>query len=40
MDAKVTPGNHSNFDVFNQSTSNNRILVRGSRVAYWPNAVK
>jgi len=39
VDAKVTPGNHSNFDVFNQSTSNNRILVRGSRVAYWPGAV-
>lgn len=32
QNATVTPGNHSNFDVFAQSTSNNRILVRGTRV--------
>jgi hypothetical protein len=29
---KVTPGNHSNFDIFVQSTSTNRKLVRGTRV--------
>lgn len=39
VDAKVTPGNHANFDVFNQSTSNNRILVRGSKLVYWPGAL-
>lgn len=31
-DGKITPGNHSNFDVFVQSTSSNRKLVRGSKV--------
>lgn len=30
--AKVTPGNHANFDIFVQSTSVNRKLVRGTRV--------
>lgn len=31
-DGKVTPGNHANFDVFVQSTSSNRKLVRGSKL--------
>ena len=31
-DAKVTPGNHSNYDIFVQSTSVNRKLPRGTRV--------
>ena len=31
-DAKVTPGNHANFDIFIQSTSDNRILPRGTKV--------
>jgi hypothetical protein len=30
--AKVYPGNHSNYDIFVQSTSVNRKLVRGTRV--------
>lgn len=30
--AKVTPGNHSNYDVFVQSTSTNRKLPRGTKV--------
>jgi hypothetical protein len=31
-DCKVTPGNHANFDIFVQSTSTNRKLVRGTSV--------
>lgn len=31
-DAKVVPGNHANFDIFVQSTSTNRKLVRGTKV--------
>lgn len=30
--AKVTPGNHSNYDIFVQSTSVNRLVPRGTRV--------
>jgi hypothetical protein len=30
--AKVTPGNHANYDIFVQSTSTNRKLVRGTKV--------
>jgi hypothetical protein len=30
--AKVRPGNHSSFDVFVQSTSLNRKLVRGTKL--------
>lgn len=30
VDAKVEPGNHANFDIFVESTSVNRKLVRGS----------
>lgn len=30
--AKVTPGNHSNYDIYVQSTSTNRILPRGTKV--------
>lgn len=32
QDGKVTPGNHANYDVFVQSTANNRKLVRGTTV--------
>lgn len=35
---RVIPGNHSNFDIFIQSTSNNRKLVRGTKVVHYPNA--
>ncbi len=31
-EVKVSPGNHANYDVFTQSTSVNRKLVRGTRV--------
>lgn len=31
-DVKVEPGNHANYDLFVQSTSDNRKLVRGSHV--------
>lgn len=31
-DAKVTPGNHANFDIYVQTTSVNRKLVRGTKV--------
>jgi uncharacterized protein YegL len=30
--ARVYPGNHSNYDIFVQSTSQNRILPRGTKV--------
>jgi len=36
---RVVPGNHSNWDVFVQSTSVNRKLVRGSRVVYFPGTL-
>jgi hypothetical protein len=29
-----TPGNHANYDIFIQSTSSNRLLVRGSKLIY------
>lgn len=32
VDAKVTPGNHGNYDIFIQSNSANRKLVRGTKV--------
>lgn len=32
QDLKVKPGNHGNFDIFVQSTSLNRKLVRGTKV--------
>ncbi len=32
VDAKVTPGNHANYDIFVQSTSTNRKLPRGTKV--------
>jgi Mg-chelatase subunit ChlD len=31
---KIVPGNHSNFDIFVQSTSTNRKLVRGTKLIY------
>jgi cupin superfamily acireductone dioxygenase involved in methionine salvage len=33
-EVKVRPGNHSNWDVFVQSTSTNRKLVRGTKLVY------
>lgn len=30
----VTPGNHANFDIYLQSTSVNRVLVRGTKFFY------
>lgn len=36
-DAKVTPGNHSNYDIFVQSKAPNRKLPRGTRVIYDPS---
>jgi hypothetical protein len=33
-EVQVTPGNHANFDLFMQSTSNNRKLVRGTEFYY------
>ncbi len=35
-DVKVTPGNHANFDIFVQSTSTNRKLVRGTKLIFAP----
>lgn len=32
QNVKVRPGNHANFDLFVQSTSNNRKLVRGTKL--------
>jgi hypothetical protein len=34
-DVKVRPGNHANWDVFVQSTSTNRKLVRGTKLVYF-----
>jgi len=31
---RVTPGNHANYDIFVQSTSSNRKLVRGTKFVY------
>jgi len=36
VDCKVKPGNHANFDLFVQSTSVNRKLVRGTKLVHWP----
>lgn len=33
-EAKVTPGNHQNWDVFVESQSDNRKLVRGTKLLY------
>jgi len=32
IDGELTPGNHANYDIFVQSTSDNRKLVRGTKV--------
>ncbi len=32
IEAKVKPGNHANFEIFVQSSSINRKLVRGTKV--------
>jgi hypothetical protein len=37
-DVPVKPGIHSNFDIYIQSTSVNRIIPCGSSVMYWPAA--
>lgn len=37
-DVKVIPGNHANFDIFVQSTSTNRKLVRGTKFVLYPGA--
>lgn len=34
VDAKVEPGNHANYDIFIQSTSVNRHVVRGTKVLF------
>lgn len=36
---KLSPGNHANYDIFIQSTSPNRKLVRGTRLIYWKNVI-
>jgi Mg-chelatase subunit ChlD len=36
VDCRVRPGNHANFDLFVQSTSVNRKLVRGTKLVHWP----
>jgi hypothetical protein len=35
VEAKVIPGNHANYDIFVESRSFNRKLVRGTRVIYY-----
>jgi len=37
QDARVKPGNHMDYDIFVQSTSVNRILVRGTKLVYFHN---
>lgn len=37
-DVAIEPGNHGNFVLLAQSMSNNRILPRGTKIAFWPNA--
>lgn len=39
VEAKVEPGNHANFDIFIESTSVNRKLVRGSLLLHDVNQV-
>jgi hypothetical protein len=38
VDCRVKPGNLSNYDVFVESNSVNRKLVRGTKVVLWPTA--
>lgn len=40
VDAKLTPTDLGQFDVFIQSTSTNRKVVAGTNVMYWPNVGK
>lgn len=37
-DVAIDPGNHANFVLLAQSTSLNRILPRGTKLAFWSNA--
>jgi hypothetical protein len=39
-DSKVIPGNHANYNVFIESTSYNRKLVRGTKVLWDPTHTK
>jgi len=32
---KLAPGDHGNFEIFIQSTSNNRKLLAGTKCVYW-----
>jgi hypothetical protein len=34
LDVTVVPGNHGNYDIFVQSTSNNRKLPRGTKLLH------
>jgi len=34
----LRPGDHGDWDIYIQSTSNNRILPPGTTVLYWGNA--
>ncbi len=34
---KLIPGNHANYDIYIQSTSTNRVVVRGTNVVYYPS---
>lgn len=36
---RLTPGNHGDWTIFIQSTSSNRILLPGTDVLYWPDAI-
>jgi hypothetical protein len=36
---KLIPGNHGNWDIFIQSTSNNRKIKPGMQVMVWPEAI-
>jgi len=32
---KLAPGDYGNFEIFIQSTSNNRKLLAGTKCVYW-----
>lgn len=35
----LSPGDHGQWDIYIQSTSNNRVLIAGTNVLYWESAV-
>lgn len=39
-EVKLVPGNHANYDIWALSSSNNRNVLAGSRIIYWPNVAK